>query len=131
MAARCNSVSTASTFQVLISNKIITDLNYKFPGSKEKDCKNIPVTFLNQQDSARRQNLLKSLKISEETQKGVSTWSSEGKTDYACTITAGSYEVGGHIGANFCLIFGDEIQQANSEIQQAGEIAEVNQYFMP
>ena len=36
----------------------------------------------------------------------------------------GSYEVGRYVGANFCLIFGDETQQA-------GEIAKVNQYFMP
>ena len=68
MAARRNSVSTASTSQVLISDKI-TDVTYKFPVSKEKDSKNVLVTFLNQQDSARWQNLPKSLKKSEETQK--------------------------------------------------------------
>ena len=68
MAARRNSVSTAGTSQVLISDKI-TDITYKFPGSTEKDSKNVLVTFLNQQDSARWQNLLKSLKKSEETQK--------------------------------------------------------------
>ena len=54
----------------------------------------------------------------------MSSWRSEGKTDYACAMTAGSYEVERHIRADFCLIFG-------GEIQQAGEIAKVNQYFMP
>ena len=41
-----------------------------------------------------------------------------------CNRLRGSYEVGRYVGANFCLIFGDETQQA-------GEIAKVNQYFMP
>ena len=44
--------------------------------------------------------------------KRVSSWHSEEKTDCACAMTAGSYEVEGHIGANFSLIFGDRIQQA-------------------
>ena len=34
------------------------------------------------------------------------------------------HQVERHIGADFCLIFG-------GEIQQAGEIAKVNQYCMP
>ena len=43
------------------------------------------------------------------------------KIDYACAMTVGSYEVERHIGADF---FG-------GKIQQVGEIAKLNQYFMP
>ena len=89
MAARCNSVTTASTSRVQWYQIKANDVTYKFPGSKEKDCKTYLLPFWTSRTLLDGKIFLNLRKYRRKSKKHVSTRRSEKKTDCACAMTAG------------------------------------------